>query len=50
MGLKAGCIEGRGALGGCCLNVGCIPSKSLLNISRKYEDATKHFKNYGLET
>ena len=37
-GLKTVCIEGRGALGGTCLNVGCIPSKSLLNVSHKYHD------------
>ena len=47
-GLKAVCIEKRGTLGGTCLNVGCIPSKALLNISHKYEDSTKHFKELGL--
>jgi len=31
------------------LNVGCIPSKALLNISHKYEDANKHFKGLGIE-
>jgi len=46
--LKTVCIEGRGALGGTCLNVGCIPSKALLNASHKYEDATKHFADYGI--
>ena len=49
MGLKTVCIEKRGTLGGTCLNVGCIPSKALLNISHKYEDASKHFKDLGLE-
>lgn len=49
LGLKTACIEKRGSLGGTCLNVGCIPSKALLNISHKYEDATKHFKGMGLE-
>ncbi|MEM9138448.1 MAG: FAD-dependent oxidoreductase, partial [Pseudomonadota bacterium] len=29
LGLKVACVEGRGALGGTCLNVGCIPSKAL---------------------
>lgn len=48
MGLKTACVEKRGTLGGTCLNVGCIPSKALLNISHKYEDATKHFKGLGL--
>ena len=33
LGLKTACIESRGSLGGTCLNVGCIPSKSLLNLS-----------------
>jgi dihydrolipoamide dehydrogenase len=47
-GLKTVCIEGRGALGGTCLNVGCIPSKALLNSSHKYEDARKHFAAYGV--
>ena len=38
LGLKTACIESRGSLGGTCLNVGCIPSKSLLNLSEeKYE-------------
>ena len=38
-GLKTVCIEGRGTLGGTCLNVGCIPSKALLNATHKYHDA-----------
>jgi len=49
LGLKAVCVEGRGTLGGTCLNVGCIPSKALLNSSHKYEDATKHFADYGIQ-
>ena len=36
LGLNTVCIEKRGSLGGTCLNVGCIPSKALLNISHKY--------------
>jgi len=48
LGLKTVCVEKRGALGGTCLNVGCIPSKALLNISHKYEDANKHFKDLGI--
>lgn len=39
LGLKTVCIEKRGKLGGTCLNVGCIPSKSLLNSSHKYFEA-----------
>ena len=49
LGLKTVCIEKRGSLGGTCLNVGCIPSKSLLNISHKYEEANKHFGELGIE-
>lgn len=37
LGLKTACVEKRGALGGTCLNVGCIPSKALLNMSHKYK-------------
>jgi dihydrolipoamide dehydrogenase len=47
--MKTACIEKRGTLGGTCLNVGCIPSKALLNISHKYEDARKHFKDLGIK-
>ena len=36
LGLKTACIEARGSLGGTCLNVGCIPSKSLLNLSEEF--------------
>jgi len=46
--MKTVCIEKRGSLGGTCLNVGCIPSKALLNISHKYEDGNKHFSKYGI--
>jgi len=49
LGLATTCVEGRGALGGTCLNVGCIPSKALLNSSHKYEEASKHFGGYGIE-
>ena len=38
-GLKTICIEKRGSLGGTCLNVGCIPSKALLNATHKYYEA-----------
>ncbi len=47
LGLKTVCIEKRGALGGTCLNVGCIPSKTLLNISHKYHEMI-HADNFGL--
>ena len=49
LGLKAGCIESRGTLGGTCLNVGCIPSKSLLNLSEIYYKTKKDYNNLGIE-
>ena len=49
LGLKTACVESRGFLGGTCLNVGCIPSKSLLNLSENYYRATKNFSNLGIE-
>lgn len=48
LGLKTACIEGRGALGGTCLNVGCIPSKALLHASHSYHEATHNFTKMGL--
>jgi dihydrolipoamide dehydrogenase len=48
LGLSTVCIEKRGALGGTCLNVGCIPSKALLNISHKYHELTHDFKSFGI--
>jgi Pyruvate/2-oxoglutarate dehydrogenase complex, dihydrolipoamide dehydrogenase (E3) component, and related enzymes len=48
LGIKTACIESRGTLGGTCLNVGCIPSKSLLNLSENYFRA-KNFSNLGIE-
>ena len=49
LGLKTACIESRGALGGTCLNVGCIPSKSLLNLSENFNKAKKDFNQQGIE-
>ena len=49
LGLKTACVESRGTLGGTCLNVGCIPSKSLLNLSENYYKAKKDFNNQGIE-
>ena len=48
LGLKTACIDSRGTLGGTCLNIGCIPSKSLLNLSEKFH-AAKNFSNLGIE-
>ena len=49
LGLKTACIESRGTLGGTCLNIGCIPSKSLLNLSETFYKAKK-FSKIGIET
>lgn len=48
-GLKTACIEKRGTLGGTCLNVGCIPSKSLLNNSHIYHQIKHDIENRGIE-
>ena len=48
LGLKTACIESRGSLGGTCLNVGCIPSKSLLNLSEEFHKV-KGLANKGIE-
>ena len=50
LGLKTACVESNKTLGGTCLNVGCIPSKSLLNSSEIYRRAQNEFKNLGIET
>ena len=50
LGLKTACVEMRNTLGGTCLNIGCIPSKSLLNSSEMYHKAQKEFNNLGIET
>ncbi|MCT4610016.1 MAG: dihydrolipoyl dehydrogenase [Pelagimonas sp.] len=47
LGLKVACVEGRGALGGTCLNVGCIPSKALLTSSGKYAELS-HLAGHGI--
>jgi len=49
LGMKVACIEKGKTLGGTCLNVGCIPSKALLNFSEKYEEAREHFSEIGIE-
>ncbi len=49
LGLKTACVEKRGALGGTCLNVGCIPSKALLQSSEKYEEAAHEFEAHGID-
>ena len=49
LGFKTACVESKETLGGTCLNVGCIPSKSLLNSSELYHQANKKFENLGIE-
>src|SRR5436190_9262383 len=48
LGMKVACIEKRPALGGTCLNVGCIPSKALLDSSEIYYLAKSRYGNHGL--
>jgi len=49
LGLKTACVESGKKLGGTCLNVGCIPSKSLLHASEMYHKTKNEFKNLGIE-
>ena len=49
LGLRSACVEGRGALGGTCLNVGCIPSKALLHASHMYHESRHNFEKMGLK-
>ena len=48
LGLKTAIVEKRGALGGTCLNVGCIPSKALLQSSHHYHMAATEFEHHGI--
>ncbi|MBC8269016.1 MAG: dihydrolipoyl dehydrogenase [Rhodospirillaceae bacterium] len=50
LGLKVACVEKRGTLGGTCLNVGCIPSKALLQSSHHFEAASHEFAAHGVKT
>jgi dihydrolipoamide dehydrogenase len=49
LGMKTAIVEKYSTLGGTCLNVGCIPSKALLDSSHHYEDAIQHFEEHGIE-
>jgi dihydrolipoamide dehydrogenase len=49
LGLKTVCVESRGTLGGTCLNVGCIPSKALLNSTHLYAQAKHDFDQHGIQ-
>ncbi|TAH36152.1 MAG: dihydrolipoyl dehydrogenase [Alphaproteobacteria bacterium] len=48
LGMKVACVEKRATLGGTCLNIGCIPSKALLNVTHKFEEARDHFAGQGI--
>ena len=48
LGLRTACVEKRATLGGTCLNVGCIPSKALLQSSERFEEARKHLATHGV--
>ncbi|HLF58354.1 MAG TPA: dihydrolipoyl dehydrogenase [Alphaproteobacteria bacterium] len=48
LGLKVACVDKRGALGGTCLNVGCIPSKALLQSSEKFAEIGHGFARHGI--
>ena len=49
LGKSVDIIEKYSTMGGTCLNVGCIPSKALLDSSHHFEDAVKHFDTHGIE-
>ncbi len=49
LGLRTACVEKLGSLGGTCLNVGCIPSKALLQSSEKFAEAKHHFAEHGIK-
>lgn len=48
LGLKVACVEKRETLGGTCLNIGCIPSKALLQSSENFHEAAESFKDHGI--
>ena len=50
LGMKVACIEKESALGGTCLNIGCIPSKALLNSSEKFIEISNHVEEHGIKT
>ena len=48
LGMTVACVEKRATLGGTCLNIGCIPSKALLQSSEVFAEATSHMKDHGV--
>lgn len=49
LGMKVACVEKRAALGGTCLNIGCIPSKALLDASERFAETKGHLADFGVE-
>jgi dihydrolipoamide dehydrogenase len=49
LGMKVACVEKRAALGGTCLNVGCIPSKALLDASERFAETQGHLADFGVQ-
>ncbi len=50
LGMKVACVEKRATLGGTCLNIGCIPSKALLQSSEKFAEASHELAGHGVKT
>ena len=50
LGMKVACVEKGQTLGGNCLNIGCIPSKAILNSSEKFAEISKHSAEHGIST
>src|SRR5712671_2185744 len=49
LGMKTACVESRATLGGTCLNIGCIPSKALLQSTEKFEEAQHALGAHGIK-
>src|SRR5438128_2196565 len=49
LGKKVACVDKRGAFGGTCLNIGCIPSKALLDSSELFSQAKHNFARHGIK-
>lgn len=49
LGLRTACVERRATLGGTCLNIGCIPSKALLQSSENFHEVLHGFKEHGID-
>ena len=49
LGMKVACVEKEKTLGGTCLNIGCIPSKALLNSSEKFVELSQHAEEHGIK-